>query len=652
MCGILGIIDRKGLGVADHALLQRLAAALHHRGPDGEGFHVSPHAAIGMRRLSIIDLEGGWQPLWNEDRSVAVVANGEIYNFVELRRELEARGHRFATHSDCETIVHLYEEHGPDCAKRLRGMFAFALLDLNRKRVLIVRDRLGEKPLFFAEFGDRLVFASELTALVGSGAIDFKMDPLAVHEYFHWGFVPEPRSPVLGTRKLPPASMLEISLDPWSVRESVWWRPEDVRPVEGEPSELIRAKLEETMRMLVRSDVPVGVALSGGVDSSVIVALAKRHVTQPLHAFSIGYTTGGRFDESAQAAEFARELGIPHHVAKISEEDALNSFARVCVRRDEPIADLSGSAYLSVMELARSKGVPVMLTGQGGDELFWGYDFIVRGVAQTHRKHAMLAGRAGFLDYVRPKPPVLSYEGLIGWMLSGLGLGIGYHELRRDRGTPADRMVFWDSRPNWWSAAAAERDVTTQEFARAVRDHDPAHPFIDAESARRPDLVATKALLRTYLLSNGIDQCDRLSMAASVECRLPFVDYELVELVMGLRMRLQDWREQPKSWLIGATRDMIPARIFERRKRGFTTPWKRWLCAIAGRHGSHLRDGELVRGGVLSQHGADVLAHPIDMLGRPRALSLQAMVLEEWARGMAQKARDSEGLRGQMAQLQ
>lgn len=648
MCGIFGILDREGLSADDATLLKALAASMVHRGPDGEGFHSESHAAIGMRRLAIIDLEGGWQPLWNEDRSIALVANGEVYNFVELRKSLEARGHRFKTHSDCETIIHLYEEHGRDCVQHLRGMFAFALLDLRNRRALIVRDRLGEKPLFLAEREGRLVFASELASLVGSGAVDFRLDPVAVHEFFHWSFVPEPRSPVLGTRKLPPAGMLEISLDPWTVRESVWWRPDAAGPVEGDPAELIRAKLDDIMRIVVRSDVPVGVALSGGVDSSVIAALAKRHVTQPLHAFSIGYTTGGRFDESGLAAEFARELGIPHHVAKMSEADALNSFARVCIRRDEPIADLSGPAYLTVMELARRTGVPVMLTGQGGDELFWGYDFIVRGVAQTHRKHALLAGRAGVLDYVRPKPPVLSYEGLIGWVLSGFGLGIGYHELVRDRTTPAERMVFWDSRPQWWNGAAMERAVGTPEFLREVAHHDPAHPFTDPASVERPDLVATTALLRTYLLSNGIDQCDRLSMAASVECRLPFVDYQLVELVMGLRMRAQDWRQSPKAWLIEATRDMIPARIFERRKRGFTTPWKRWLRAIAERHGFHLHQGELMRAGILSESGADVLRHPIDPLGRPRALSLQAMVLEEWARGMAEKARGSAALRRQL----
>ena len=640
MCGIFGIIDRKGLTAGDADLLKTMAACLHHRGPDGEGFHVAEHAAIGMRRLSIIDLAGGWQPLWNEDRSIAMVANGEVYNFVELRKDLESRGHRFNTHSDCETIVHLYEEHGRDCVRHLRGMFAFALMDLKNRRMLIVRDRIGEKPLFLAEQGDRIVFASELSALVGSGVVDFSMDPVAVHEYLHWGFVPEPRSPVVGTRKLPPACMLEISLDPWSVRESCWWTPLDRGPIEGNPREVIRETLEDVMRLVVRSDVPVGVALSGGVDSSLIAALAKRHVTQPLHAFSIGYTTGGRFDESGLAADFARQLGIPHHITKMSEVDVVSSFARVCARRDEPISDISGPAYLKVMEHARAEGVPVMLTGQGGDELFWGYDFIRDGVAQTHRKRALREGRLGISAYARPKPPVISYEGLIGWALSGFGVGIGLQEWMRDRSTSPDRMIFWDQRPMWRNASRAERTIGTPEYLESIRDSDASHPFTDPRFKERPDLAATELLLRTYLLSNGINQCDRLSMAASVECRLPLVDYRLVEVVMGLRMRMEDWRDPPKAWLIDATRDLLPDAIFNRRKRGFTTPWKRWMTAIANRHVMHLHDGELKRAGILSVQGVEFVSNPFDVLGRPRPLSMPIIVLEEWARGMAAKRRE------------
>ena len=275
MCGIFGIISASGLREEDPQLLRDLAAALVHRGPDGEGFIETKQVALGMRRLAIIDLAGGWQPLWNEDESIALVANGEVYNFIELRRDLEARGHRFKTGSDCETIIHLYEEYGSDCVQHLRGMFAFALLDRTKGRVLIVRDRIGEKPLFLAWNQNRLVFASEMRGLIGSGAVPFEIDPGGVNLYMHYGFVPEPNTAVRGVRKLSAGHLIEIDLNPWKVSERCWWRMEDAPPIDADPGETIRAVLEEISSLVVRSDVPVGIALSGGVDSSLIAVMAK-----------------------------------------------------------------------------------------------------------------------------------------------------------------------------------------------------------------------------------------------------------------------------------------------------------------------------------------------------------------------------------------
>jgi asparagine synthase (glutamine-hydrolysing) len=256
MCGIFGIINRNGLADGDRDLVRRLAAALVHRGPDGEGFAESGPVAVGMRRLAIIDLEGGWQPLWNEDESIAMVANGEVYNFVELRRDLEARGHRFRTGSDCETIIHLYEEHGSECVKHLRGMFAFALHDRRNGKVLIARDRIGEKPLYITGNGDRIVFASEMRGLVGAGAVPFEIDPAAVNLYLHYGFVPEPWAAVKGVRKLGAGHLLEISLEPWSVRERRWWAMEDAPPIDADPASTVRDMLEEVRRSRGRG--PVG----------------------------------------------------------------------------------------------------------------------------------------------------------------------------------------------------------------------------------------------------------------------------------------------------------------------------------------------------------------------------------------------------------
>jgi asparagine synthase (glutamine-hydrolysing) len=635
MCGIFGIIDRKGLREGDRGMLAALAKGLVHRGPDGEGLHVGEHAAIGMRRLSIIDLEGGWQPLWNEDRSIALVANGEVYNFVELRAELEQRGHRFATGSDCETIVHLYEELGAECVHRLRGMFAFALIDFAKRKMIVVRDRIGEKPLYLAEQGDRIVFASELVALVAARAVPFEIDPAAVHEYFHWGLVPEPRSAVVGTRKLPAGCMLEISFDPWSVRERRWWDMAAVPEVPGDPGQAIKQVLDEVSRLIIRSDVPVGVALSGGADSAVIAALAARGYGGTVQGFTVGFDDHGRHDESAMAAETARYLGIPHHVVRLSPDDVVRTFPRVNLRRDDPLSDLSGPSYLAVMELARSHGVPVILSGQGGDELFWGYPFIRDAMRQSLRKREMLAGRVGMGSYVGFRRPYLSHEGLIEWLSSGFGLGIGWREWQRDRTTHPDRMIFWDERRAWWQAHALEPRLCTPGFMERTRAVDPAAIFTGAQLWERPDLAMTRLQIQTYLLSNGIDQCDRLSMAASVECRIPLVDYRLVEVTLGLRRRFpDDWKLPRKEWMLEATRGLVPDEIFRRRKRGFGAPWHRWGPAIFKAYGSQLLDGELRRAGILSESGARALTSPIDWLGRPRPLAMPTLMLEQWARGM------------------
>ena len=634
VCGIYGILDRSGLADRDAAALSALSDGLRHRGPDDSGSHAGRLAAIGMRRLSIIDPGNGRQPLWNEDRSVCLVANGEIYNFVELRAELEGRGHRFATGSDCETIVHLYEELGAECMTRLRGMFAFALHDLRTGRVLLVRDRLGEKPLCLAERPGRIVFASELAALVRAGSVPFRLDPLAVHEYLHWGFVPEPRSPVEGTRKLGAGRALEVTLEPWSTREWTWWSALDAPPVDGDPAAAVSGVLDEVSRIVIRSDVPVGVALSGGVDSTLVASMARRRGAG-VHAFTVGYAGRDRHDETAMAAETARAMGLRHHRVTVSPTQVAEAFPRMCALRDEPIADISGPGYLALMEASRAMGIPVLLMGQGGDELFWGYPWTRSAILETERKRRLLAGTAGAGDYLRPTRPPMSYSGAIGWALGGLGVSGGLNALRRDRTSPPGQIVFWDQRSYWPDSAVAEAVAMAPGFLAAVHGHDPAAAFAYEEMPERVDLAITDLLLRTYLLSNGLDQCDRLSMAASVECRVPLVDYRLVETVIGLRKRHQDWRSRAKAWLMEAAGAHVPPEVFARRKRGFTPPWRSWTDAIFARHGRLLEDGVLCCEGFLRPEAARELARrPIDRLGRPRPLAMPLLMLESWARSL------------------
>ncbi|MEI6536080.1 MAG: asparagine synthase (glutamine-hydrolyzing), partial [Verrucomicrobiaceae bacterium] len=411
------MIDRGGLREGDAAVLSRLGECLRHRGPDGVGGLATRQVGIGMRRLAIIDPAGGMQPLWNERRTVALVANGEIYNFVERRRELELRGHRFATASDCEVIVHLYEEFGVGCLDYLRGMFAFALVDFEDRRVLIARDRLGEKPLYVVEKGQRIVFASELQSLVGAGIVPFSLDEVAVRDYFMWGFVPEPASPLAGSRKLPAGHYLDISLDDWAVRERRWWTPLDAPDVDGDPRARLAEVLAEIGPLTVRSDVPVGVALSGGLDSNALASLACDFAPNNIHTFTVGYESGGRYDESGLAARDASRLGTEHHGIVVEDSWVVREFPRLCRVRDEPISDISGPGYLALATAAREAGVPVLIFGHGADELFWGYSWPLDAVRANLRKQALLAGDAGLGAYLRLRFPPYSYNGGITWGL-------------------------------------------------------------------------------------------------------------------------------------------------------------------------------------------------------------------------------------------
>lgn len=633
MCGIFGIIRRGGLLAEEHERLRRLARALVHRGPDGEGFHESGAVGFGMRRLAIIDLEGGWQPLHNEDRSVSLVANGEIYNYLELRRALEGAGHRLATRGDCETIAHLYEDHGAACIDRLRGMFAFALHDRVRERVLIARDRIGEKPLFLVEREGYLAFASELVALVEAGVVPFEPDPEAIELYYHYGLVPEPRAAIRGVRKLAPGHLLELDLRSWRIDERAFWRMEDAPPLERDPAKAIREVLEEIGPIVIRADVPVGVALSGGIDSSAICTLAARSLGERITGFTIGYPGTAWQDERGMAQELADHLGFRLVTLELGVEQVVREFPLVCLRRDDPIADMSGSSYYAVMRLARENGVRVMLMGQGGDELFWGYPWCARAVAETERKARAKKGGTSVLDYLSLQSPPLSYTGLLRWLRDCGGLRSGLAMRREDRfGDPLE-IHFQDRTPGFRDAERLLPAVAGDRLVPAGRDLTAAL-FRGADLWERPDLAVTRLICQTYLLGNGIAQADRLSMAASVEGRLPLVDYRLIETVIGLRKAQRDDHEPPKLWLRNALRDIVPPFVFARRKRGFTPPWRSWTKAIFDRYGRDLPDGTLVARGLIARRAAEGLASGLGAGSTPKPLAWTTMVLEQWTRGM------------------
>lgn len=638
MCGIAGLISRAALSPAHIDKVKRVNSLLAHRGPDGEGSYSSEHVMFSMRRLSIIDLKTGWQPLYNEDRSLVLIANGEVYNYVELRRDLEERGHHFATGSDCETIIHLYEEHGAAFVDHLRGMYAFALWDSRARRLILGRDRMGEKPLYLVPVGDSLFFASEMRALIQAGVVPFKLDPRAVNLYYHYGYVPEPTCMVAGIRKLPAAHVLTIDLNTWSQREHCYWRMEDAPALQGNPARLIRDELERSAQLITRADVPVGVALSGGLDASAVAALATGARSRDVHAFTVGYAGTPWQDERSNAETLAKYLKIPFHSVELSTTDLIEQYSLVNWRRDDPIADGAGVSIAAVAQLARRHSVPVLLFGHGGDELFWGYRWMRSALHSTRRRAAFMSGLHGFRNYLRFSPPPLSVTLGLQWAMSGAGILSEWRQFQADRRAPPGRVVFYESERVFINVdRALGNGFFTDRFSEEIGHPDLTRDFTPQRSDSPPEATLIRLICETYLMENGIAQGDRLSMAASVESRLPLVDYRLVETVIGLHKTYPLSADaRPKQWLREAVSGLLPDFVLNRRKVGFSPPWRQWGHALAEVYGDQLIDGYLVQNGVIRPETAKQQRRDLyPRLSGPRPLAGLSLGLENWCRQMS-----------------
>lgn len=569
MCGIAGIVDLTGQRHIDRELLQRMNHALYHRGPDEGGLHVEPGVGFGHRRLSIIDLSGGQQPLFNEDGSVVVVFNGEIYNFKELFLELRAAGHRFRTHCDTEVIVHAWEEWGEACVDRFRGMFAIALWDRNQRTLFLARDRLGVKPLYYAVLANgELIFGSELKALLVHPKLERRINEQAVEDYLALGYVADPKCIYSSVSKLPPGHIMVIKAGQSVFRPKQYWDvPFTVNASLSEQKaiEELHAHLEDAVRIRMVAEVPLGAFLSGGVDSSAVVAVMAKLSTTPVNTCAIGFNDP-MYDESQYAASVAAQYRTNHYTEHVAADDfsALNQLAAVY---DEPFADSSALPTYRVCQLAR-KHVTVALSGDGGDENFAGY--------RRYKWHMREERLRALLPAGLRRP-------LFG------SLGKAYPKLdwapRIFRAKTTFQSLAMDTVEGYFHGVSVIpsplRDrLLSAAFKRRLQGYNALHVFRShqAQSSTQHPLHLIQYIdLKTYLAGGILTKVDRASMAHGLEVREPLLDHKLIEWTSSLPSHMKLRRGESKYLLKKSLEDRLPRNILYRPKQGFSVPVAGWF---------------------------------------------------------------------------
>jgi asparagine synthase (glutamine-hydrolysing) len=586
MCGICGVIGPDPTQTSRPSVEHMMDAMLH-RGPDEAGSLFAPGAAIGMRRLSIVDLPGGSQPIWNEAETLAVVFNGEIYNFRELRRELESRGHRFRTRSDTETIVHAYQEWGAACADHLNGMFAFAVVEMPQgppgpaARVFLARDRLGIKPLYYALAGGRLVFASEVRALTASGCIAARLSPEAVPPYLLFGSVCEPLTMVQGVRSLPPGYSMTVPAGAplaslADVEPAPYWNfaphakqataPSNAGP--DTPAQRVRSLLEGAVSTHLVADVPVGIFLSSGLDSTALAALASR-AQRGIHTFTVAFTDSA-FSEAEIARRTAKALGTEHSEFTLSDAEMAARLDEAVSSFDQPSMDGINTYFVSWA--ARQAGLKVALSGLGSDELFGGY---------TSFRATSQVARAIAIARLFPRP----IRGMLAAAFDAANPSGPARDARR-KGFSAFQDPDAFPHPYFFTRLL----FTPQAIGAGSLDSWAGSPWIrrfsdSARQAQSADAFTAVSCLevRSYLVNTLLRDTDAMSMRHSLEVRVPFLDAPLVEYVLSLPESAKLDPARPKALLVDAVRELLPKEVLTQRKRTFTFPWENWLRGALGK---------------------------------------------------------------------
>ena len=593
MCGIVGIFDTRGERAISRELLSRMNETQFHRGPDEGGLHLEPGVGLAHRRLSIIDLSSGRQPLFNEDGSVAVTYNGEIYNFAELARELKDKGHQFRTHCDTEVIVHAWEEWGPACVDRFRGMFAFGVWDRNRRQLFLARDRLGIKPLYYALLDDgQLIFASELKALRVHPDLPRAIDPQAVEEYFAFGYVPEPRTIYQGVHKLPPGHHLLVERGrPLPEPREYWDVPFEPLPGKVDAQALGRElveRLDEAVRIRLVAEVPLGAFLSGGVDSSAVVAAMARLSDEPVNTCAISFGDP-EYNEARYAAMVAERYHTAHRVEQVDPDD-FSLVGKLAALYDEPYADSSALPTYRVCELAR-KEVTVALSGDGGDENLAGYRRYRWHTYEEKMRALLPAGLRrplfGLLGRVYPKadwaPKIFraksTFQAMARDSLEGYLHSVGILGAGMRRALFSERL---------------KRDLQGYESVEVFRRHAARAP------TDHPLSLVQYLDMKTYLVGDILTKVDRASMAHALEVRVPILDHKLVEWISGLPPELKLHGREGKYLFKKALEPRLPREILYRPKMGFAVPLASWFRGPLRERVAGLTSGAMAASGLFN----------------------------------------------------
>jgi len=571
MCGLVGILGCKGSDEERRELIHMMAATMAHRGPDGEGYVAREDCALGFRRLAIIDVEAESPPFPNEDRSIWTICNGQIYNAPDLTKELIAKGHKLRTETDTEVIPHLYEEHGADLVQRLNGMFAFAVWDENRNRLLLARDRAGEKPLYYWHNDDELVFASDLRAFLVHPRIPKALDPVALRRYLTHDFFPAPLSPLQGVRKLPAGHLLIAEDCKVTIRQ--YWdladyfiQPELARRSVGDLADELDHRLGEAVRRRSRSDVPFGLFLSGGIDSSAVLSHLAEQQGDGVPVFSIGHTERS-FDEASMAEVTARHFKADFNQLILSESDLADGLRRVGAGLGEPLGDASTIPTHLLALLAREK-VKVILSGEGADELFAGYPtYIGNRVAEI---------------YNRVPKPVRDAMVKTALKLTPVSMGnVGLDYLLSRFASAAEKDLV-ERHHTWFgsfSPAMQQPILAPRVFDALAGDDIFGSARSRLEGKNLPDSLSKLLYMdfTMYLQDGLLTKVDRATMLASLEARAPFLDHDLSQFAAGLPSSLKLRGKTTKDIFRRAVKRRLPADVLKRRKRGFNIPFSKWL---------------------------------------------------------------------------